>query len=154
MAEIQTNTESGQMTQQFIEFVMMQSQNAALFLGQIPNPQTGEPEINLELARMFIDQLVMIREKTRGNLNSDEQKVITNAIGGLQMAFVEASQGGGATVTPSRMEHSQEVSSFAEPSTPEAAAPATEVQAEGEVADAPAAAPDTDSRKRFTKSYG
>ena len=29
------------MSQRFIEFVMMQAQNAALFLGQIPNPQTG-----------------------------------------------------------------------------------------------------------------
>ena len=32
------------MTQIFIEFVMMQAQNAALFLGQIPNPRGGEPE--------------------------------------------------------------------------------------------------------------
>ena len=35
MAEVQTQTEAGEMTQIFIEFVMMQAQNAALCLGQI-----------------------------------------------------------------------------------------------------------------------
>ena len=49
------------MTQRFIEFVMMQAQQAAMFLGRIPNPQTGKPEVNLELARLFIDQLEMIQ---------------------------------------------------------------------------------------------
>ena len=81
MAEVQTSTQTGEMTQRFIEFVMMQAQNAALFLGQIPNPQTGQGEVNLEVARMFIDQLAMIQEKTRGNLSSEE------AGGAAQHAF-------------------------------------------------------------------
>src|SRR6266436_8975828 len=92
MAEVQTNTQSGEMTQRFIEFVMMQAQNAALFLGQIPNPQTGKPETNLEVARMFIDQLAMIQEKTRGNLSSEETTVLRNALSNLQMAFVEVAR--------------------------------------------------------------
>src|ERR1700755_1988986 len=92
MAEVQTTTQSGELTQHFIEFVMMQAQNAALFLGQIPNPQTGQGEVNLELARMFIDQLAMIQEKTRGNLSQEEATVLRNAISNLQMAFVEVSQ--------------------------------------------------------------
>ena len=81
------------MTQRFIEFVMMHAQNAALFLGQIPNPKTGEAEINLDLARMFIDQLEMIQEKTRGNLTNEETMVLRNALSNLQMAFVEVSGG-------------------------------------------------------------
>src|SRR4029077_2307705 len=88
--------QSGELTQRFIEFVMMQAQNAALFLGQIPNPQTGQAEVNLEVARMFIDQLAMIQEKTRGNLTSEETTVLRNALSSLQMAFVEASQDKGA----------------------------------------------------------
>ncbi len=94
MAEVQTTTQSGELAQRFIEFVMMQAQNAALFLGQIPNPQTGEGEVNLELARMFIDQLAMIQEKTRGNLTSEESAVLRNTLANLQMAFVEVSQHG------------------------------------------------------------
>src|SRR5215210_6902064 len=95
MAEVQTNTQTGELSQRFIEFVMMHAQNAALFLGQIPNPQTGEGEVNLDLARMFIDQLAMIQEKTRGNLTNEEATVLRNALSNLQMAFVEVSQSGG-----------------------------------------------------------
>src|SRR5947208_9549257 len=89
MAEVQRTTQSGELSQRFIEFVVMHAQNAALFLGQIPNPKTGEPEVNLDLARMFIDQLSMIQEKTRGNLTSEETKVLSNALSNLQMAYVE-----------------------------------------------------------------
>ena len=92
MAEVQKTTLSGEMTQRFIEFVVMHAQNAALFLGQIPNPKTGEPEVNLDLARMFIDQLAMIQEKTRGNLTSEEAKVLSNALSNLQMAYVEVAR--------------------------------------------------------------
>src|ERR1700736_6593083 len=93
MAEVQTNTQSlGEMSQRFIEFVMMQAQNAALFLGQIPNPQTGKGEVNLELAKMFIDQLAMIQEKTRVNLTNEETAVLRNTLSNLQMAFVEVSR--------------------------------------------------------------
>jgi hypothetical protein len=137
MAEVQTNTESGEMAQHFIEFVMMQAQNAAFFMGQIPNPQGGEPEINLELAKRFIDQLVMIRAKTRGNLTEEELKILNNAISNLQMAFVEvARQQGAGGATP-------EPASQAEPE-PEQVVdrPAGEIAAEAE------------SKKKFTKSYG
>jgi hypothetical protein len=144
MAEVQTTTQSGELTQRFIEFVMMQAQNAALFLGQIPNPQTRRAEVNLEVARMFIDQLAMIQEKTRGNLTTEESTVLRNAISSLQMAFVEASQGGKASDAPA--------------SPPE---PATNVEPAAPVTDSPTSnetpqslAPETESKKKFTKTYG
>ena len=139
MAEVQTTTQSGEMTQRFIEFVMMQAQHAALFLGQIPNPQTGQAEVNLDVARMFIDQLVMIQEKTRGNLTSDESTVLRNALSSLQMAFVEASQAGGGTT-----------SAPVEPE-PQAETPAPEAPAASAETAAPA---EPESKKKFTKSYG
>ncbi len=92
MAEVQTSTQSGELSQRFIEFVMMHAQNAALFLGQIPNPKTGEGEVNLELAKMFIDQLAMIQEKTRGNLTNEESTVLRNALSNLQMVYVEVAR--------------------------------------------------------------
>ncbi len=97
MAEVQKTVQSGELTQRFIEFVMMHAQNAALFLGQIPNPKTGEPEINLDLARMFIDQLEMIQEKTRGNLTNEEAMVLRNTLSNLQMAYVEVAKEPGRT---------------------------------------------------------
>ena len=147
MAEVQTSTQSGALAQRFIEFVMMQAQNAALFLGQIPNPQTGQGEVNLDLAKMFIDQLAMIQEKTRGNLSNEESTVLKNTLANLQMAFVEVSQGGGSqSPSPaSAMEPVSEVMS----ETPIAAEPPA---MSAEATAAPAA--DTESRKKFTKSYG
>ena len=140
MAEVQTTTQSGELSQRFIEFVMMHAQNAALFLGQIPNPQTGQGEVNLELARMFIDQLAMIQEKTRGNLSQEEATVLRNAISNLQMAFVEISE--------------HEKRGGAAPS-PEPAAPAPAAQEEGKPTEPVApATEESESKKKFTKSYG
>src|SRR5438874_1870308 len=99
MAEVQTSTNSGELAQRFIEFVMMQAQNAALFLGQIPNPQTGKGEVNLEVAKMFIDQLAMIQEKTRGNLSGEESTVLRNALSNLQLAYVEVARGSSAAAS-------------------------------------------------------
>jgi hypothetical protein len=139
MAEVQTNTQSlGEMSQRFVEFVMMQAQNAALFLGQIPNPQTGKGEVNLELAKMFIDQLGMIQEKTRGNLTNEEGAVLRNTLSNLQMAFVEVSK------------------EVREGKTEAAAAPQAEAAAPAAEKSEPIAPPpsEAESRKKFTKSYG
>jgi len=153
MAEVQKTVQSGELTQRFIEFVMMQAQNAALFLGQIPNPKTGEPEINLDLARMFIDQLEMIQEKTRGNLTNDETMVLRNTLSNLQMAFVEAS--GSARPEPAR-ESAPETGAQPEAPPPSPPQPA-EQPGSGTPGQSPPAAssePEPESRKKFTKSYG
>src|SRR5262249_9075887 len=130
MAEVQTSTQSGELSQRFIEFVMMHAQNAALFLGQIPNPKTGEGEVNLDVAKIFIDQLAMIQEKTRGNLTNEESTVLRNALSNLQMAYVEVAraQPGGAGAAP-RPETPAAPSQPDQPAaTPEASAPASETE--------------------------
>ena len=144
MAEVQTHNEAGEMTQIFIEFVMMQAQNAALFLGQIPNPRGGEPEVNLPLAKMFIDQLAVISAKTHGNLNADEAKVLDSALAQLEAAFTDVA---------SRTEGFHPGESLAPPREP--AAPAAAPAPVAAPAPAPAPAPvEEEGRKRFTKSYG
>ena len=145
MPEVQKTVQTGEMTQRFVEFVMMQAQNAALFLGQIPNPKTGEAEINLDLARMFIDQLEMIQEKTRGNLTNEETMVLRNALSNLQMAFVEASGAAGPQRT-TQPEPPQSAPSQS-PEQPTSAAP----EKSPSVASSES---ETESRKKFTKSYG
>ena len=149
MAEVQTSTQSGELSQRFIEFVMMHAQNAALFLGQIPNPKTGEGEVNLELAKMFIDQLAMIQEKTRGNLTNEESTVLRNALSNLQMAYVEvARETGGARPPGAPTTPAQEPAPSSKPAeqistvTPEPSAPISSTESE------------TESKKKFTKSYG
>jgi hypothetical protein len=138
MAEVQTSTNAGEMTQRFIEFVLMQAQNAALFLGQIPNPQTGKGEVNLEVAKMFIDQLAMIQEKTRGNLTSEESTVLRNALSNLQLAYVDVARAGSSAAPPEK----------SDPETAPAGEPAAQEP------EAPVAGAEGESRKKFTKSYG
>ena len=144
MAEVQKTTQMGEVSQRFVEFVMMHAQNAALFLGQIPNPQTGQGEVNLDLAKMFVDQLAMIQEKTRGNLTNEETTVLRNAISNLQMAFVEVSQSsrGASSTAPSP----------AEPAEAPAPKATDEPSAQTSVETPPPS--ESESRKKFTKSYG
>ena len=146
MAEVQKTTLSGELSQRFIEFVVMHAQNAALFLGQIPNPKTGEPEVNLDLARMFIDQLAMIQEKTRGNLTNEESTVLRNAISNLQMAYVEVARGetprGAAQPQAEQPAPAPEPTEQTSTSTPEPSGPISSPESE------------TESKKKFTKSYG
>jgi Domain of unknown function (DUF1844) len=155
MPEVQKTIQTGEMTQRFIEFVMMQAQNAALFLGQIPNPKTGEGEINLDLARMFIDQLEMIQEKTRGNLTNEETIVLRNALSNLQMAFVEVS--GGARPEPARQgEGAPDTAAQPEPPQPASSQPAEQPTSSAPDQPPPVTStePESESRKKFTKSYG
>ncbi|HSZ27317.1 MAG TPA: DUF1844 domain-containing protein, partial [Chthoniobacterales bacterium] len=117
------------------EFVMMQAQNAAFMLGQIPHPQTGKAEVNLDMAQMLIDQLVMIQEKTKGNLNSDESRILAGAISNLQLAFVEAVREEPSNKTVIQPEASPQVEEKPrEESAPEQT--------------------DPDGKRKFVKSYG
>ena len=139
MAEIQRSGQTDQSretTRRFLGLVMMQAQQAALFLGQIPNPQTGKTETNLELARMFIDQLEMLREKTRNNLNAEESGTLSSVLADLQVAFVKAANSPAAAENPAAATKDQTAPA------PAAEPPATTPEAEPE------------SRKKFSKSYG
>lgn len=143
MAEVQTSTQTGELSQRFVEFVMMQAQNAALFLGQIPNPQTGQGEVNLDMAKLFIDQLAMIQEKTRGNLTSEEAGVLRNTISNLQMAYVEVAEREKATASAPVSRQSAAAES---PTAPETSASVEQT--------APTDSIEGESKKKFTKTYG
>jgi hypothetical protein len=58
--------------------------------------------VNLEVAKMFIDQLAMIQEKTRGNLTSEESTVLRNALSNLQLAYVEVARAGASAAPPEK----------------------------------------------------
>jgi hypothetical protein len=92
MAEVQRTTESGESTRLFIEFVMLQQQQTLLVLGKHPSAPPNAPPRNLALAKIFIDQLGMIRQKTSGNLNPAEEQVLGTALASLEAAYKEASQ--------------------------------------------------------------
>ena len=58
-------------------------------LGKIAHPVTGEVEVNLEGARDSIDMLAMMAEKTEGNLNEDERRLLEHILYQLRLNFVD-----------------------------------------------------------------
>ena len=58
-------------------------------LGLVNDPVTGSPTENLPLAKRNIDLLDILRDKTKGNLEDEEQKFLEGVIGQLKMAYLE-----------------------------------------------------------------
>ena len=76
----------------FSTFVLSLATTAMVQLGLVPDPSTGTPlPKDPLLARQTIDTLEMLRDKTRGNLDEEEQKLIDSLLYDLRMRFVEAS---------------------------------------------------------------
>jgi hypothetical protein len=75
----------------FNDFVLLQAQNAGFFLGQLPNPATGEKQVNLRAAKSVIDSLEMLEIKTEGNLTNEEEKLLSTALANLQPLYEKAS---------------------------------------------------------------
>lgn len=66
---------------------------AAVALGQMPNPMTGQNELELPLAKHVIDTLAVLEEKTKGNLTDDEDRLLEAMLHQLRMAFIERKKG-------------------------------------------------------------
>jgi len=92
MAEVRQSTLAGENTSRFLTFLMVQERQASLFLGRLPHPQTGRTEVNLPVAKVCIEQLEMIRDKTQGNLTGEEERILDGMIGDLQSAYTAASE--------------------------------------------------------------
>jgi hypothetical protein len=125
------------MSAQFAGLVIQQTNLALMLLGKSPHPETQKTMLDIEGAKMFIDQLEMLEVKTQGNLKADESKLLKQSLTALRLAFVQVIDG------PSPL--------AAEQPKPAAAAERSE----------PSAAPDPSSnsaaedeaRKKFSKKY-
>jgi hypothetical protein len=86
----------------FSTFVLSLAASAMVHLGLAPDPEAGASEAgkrssaDLALARQTIDTLEMIQDKTRGNLQDEEAKLLQSVLYELRMAFVKA-KGAGAS---------------------------------------------------------
>jgi hypothetical protein len=68
---------------------MMLAQAAWQQLGKVANPLSGKIEKDLAHAQMSIDILRMLRDKTKGNLSLEEEKLITNAVCDLELNYAD-----------------------------------------------------------------
>jgi hypothetical protein len=116
----------------FIEMILMLSSSAMQQLGKTINPLTGKTELNLDAAQATIDMIEMLEAKTRGNLDRDETRLLTNTLTSLRMNYVET-----ASMPPKESKPEAKP----EPAIPGAAAAATE--------ETPA-----EKEAKFHKTYG
>jgi hypothetical protein len=77
----------------FATFVLSLSHSALMHLGEAPNPESNVVEQNLPLAKQNIDLLGLIEEKTKGNLDGEEERLITQVLFDLRMRYVEKTKG-------------------------------------------------------------
>jgi hypothetical protein len=144
MAEVQKTdaVHAGELTQRFIQFVIMQSQQILYVLGGLDTEGESIPP-NFEAAQILIDQLGMIQEKTRGNLSAQENALLEDALTRVRFAFVQTSSGGSAASAPNPAAARDPVPPTATPS-PSPSAPASKTPPDD----------DHEGKKKFTKTYG
>jgi Domain of unknown function (DUF1844) len=124
----------------FASMVMQSTNMALIFLGQAPNPQTGQTSQDLEHAKYFIDQLEMLAVKTKGNLDKQEDALLKQSLTHLRLAFVEAVEHPPKTDAPA-------ATTPAAPPVDEQETPVVEPILPGEKT------AETETRKKFSKTY-
>ncbi|PIE58628.1 MAG: hypothetical protein CSA33_02730 [Desulfobulbus propionicus] len=72
----------------FSSFVLSLNTSALFHMGELPHPENGQRVVDHALAKHTIDTLSMLEEKTKDNLNRDEQELLTRVLYELKMKFV------------------------------------------------------------------
>jgi hypothetical protein len=89
----QAGAETGDIS--FGAFLMSLSTEALVHLGEMADPASGQAQRDLAMAQQLIDILGMLREKTRGNLDHDEQALLDAILFDLRMKYVEIARRNG-----------------------------------------------------------
>ncbi len=74
----------------FFNYIASLGFQAMIFLGEVPNPLTNQVDKNVKQAKFLIDTLIVVREKTTGNLTKEEAELLNGSIYELQLRYVEA----------------------------------------------------------------
>ena len=83
-------------------FILSLANTALINLGVAPDPAGGRPEANIDGAKQMIDILGILREKTKGNLTEEEDRLFEQILAELKMRFVDVvrSAGSGGPAAP------------------------------------------------------
>jgi hypothetical protein len=79
----------GKFEVEFMQLVMGLHGSAWMMLGKVMNPMTGKMMKDLAGAKASIDTLMMLQEKTKGNLSKPEDEFLSNTIQQLQLNYIE-----------------------------------------------------------------
>ena len=73
----------------FASIVTRMATGAYISLGLVEDPTTGKKNKDLEVAKYLIDCLIVLREKTKGNLEKEEEGYLSNIIQDLELKYVK-----------------------------------------------------------------
>ena len=121
----------------FSHLILQQSNMALMLMGKTAHPETGQVTHDLDSAKLFIDQLEVLEEKTRGNLTKEETGLFKQVLTNLRMAFVESVE---TAPTPSEP---APATKKADPASESPTSPATGTDSSTE----------EEHRKKFSKKY-
>ena len=76
----------------FSSFILSLSSSTLLHLGEIADPQSGEKKKDMALAKQSIDIISLLKDKTKGNLTQEEEKLLDHLLYDLRMRFVKAGE--------------------------------------------------------------
>jgi hypothetical protein len=73
----------------FSTFILSLSTSALVHLGELPDPITNKKEINLELAKQTISIIEMLKDKTKGNLTSEEESLMDSVLYDVRLKYIK-----------------------------------------------------------------
>lgn len=74
----------------FLNLIQSLGVQALMHLGTVPDPVSQQTEVNLEAAKETIDILIVLREKTSGNLSAQEKQLLDGLLSELQIKFSQS----------------------------------------------------------------
>lgn len=135
----------------FSECLITLVRTAAMLLGKVTAPATGEPVKDLVRVQLVIQQLELL-EKNAAKLSLDEQQLLKQSLQELRMAYVSA-----AGQRPEDALKEEETPATESTETPEADSTSPAPNAETATSEQPEEDEDDDedegTRKRFVKKY-
>ena len=77
----------------FVSLVVSLGSSALVHLGEIAEPGASGPSKNLQLARDTIDVLQVLKDKTKGDLDDDETKLLDALLFDLRTKYMASAKG-------------------------------------------------------------
>lgn len=78
-----------EMEASFSMLVMSIASSSAMALGLAPDPQSQEVKADRHMARFNIDLLLVLKDKTKGQLTKDEEALLTGILADLQARYLQ-----------------------------------------------------------------
>ena len=76
----------------FNSLIFSLSSSALINLGEIADPHSGQKQKDLPLAKHTIDTIAMLQDKTKGNLNPEEQRFLDTILADLRWRYVKMAE--------------------------------------------------------------